>query len=232
MEGSTTGENSIETLRDAPAEDATPPSRPKSQSRLLRKYQEQDSSLKDADLQYRKKSIILVAFYLPILILPWILTCVLAIRPLGAVSYLNQRHGLTLKQLDQIELVNDVSRVLNAISAVATIPLISALLAQAAVVYSQRHKQHQRLSLVQVFALADKGWSDVSVLWRALHGKAGPNSRFLWLGVLLISISEYSPQHQKTFYQKRSTDISTRRHTATDPATPCQTQIFHCDELP
>lgn len=199
MDRSITGDDSIETVRDAPQgseERAAPTSRPKSQSRLLWEFQEaQKPFLKDANLEYRKKSVVLVALYVPILVLPWILTCVLAVRPLGAVSYLNQRQGLTLKQLDQIELVNDVSRVLNAIAAVATIPLVSALLAQAAVVYTQRHKQHQRLNLVQVFALADKGWSDLRVLWRALHGRGGPNSRFLWLGVLLISISKYQTQH-------------------------------------
>ena len=191
MDHSTTGEYSIATTRPAPEEHAFPPTRPKSQSRLLREFQQTQKPFeKDANLQYRKKSLVLVGLYVPILVLPWILTCALAVRPFGATSYLNQRNGLSLAQLNSIELVNDVSRVLNAISAVATIPLISALLAQAAVVYSQRHEPHQRLSLVQLFALADKGWSDVSVLWRALHGREGPNSTFLWLGVLLISMSE------------------------------------------
>lgn len=234
MDRSTVNEDLIETIRDAP-------SQPKSQSKLFSKAKEQSELLRqakvaqkpfvrDANLQYRWKSLVLVAFYVPILVLPWVLTCMLAVRPLGAVSYLNQRNGLTLAQMNQIELVNDASRVLNAVAAVATIPLTSALLAQAAVVYTQRHRQNQRLNLAQLFALADKGWSDIAVLWRALHGKGGPNSWFLWLGILLISISKSIIT--MVDFHSRLANTSRRCDSATDPATSRQIQVNHCNDLP
>jgi hypothetical protein len=49
------------------------------------------------------------------------------------------------------------------------IPILSALIAQAAVVYSERHKTRQDFRLKHLVALADRGWTNPFILgetWR------------------------------------------------------------------
>ncbi|KAJ8116922.1 hypothetical protein ONZ43_g4328 [Nemania bipapillata] len=58
------------------------------------------------------------------------------------------------------------------------------LLAHATVVYAMRRREDQKLNAQQLFALADKGWSDVPLLWNAKS--KGQSSWFLWLAALLI----------------------------------------------
>lgn len=85
-------------------------------------------------------------------------------------------------------------RTLNSIANVLTVPVISALLAQAAVVYTQKRKAEQKLSLRQMFALADRRWSDATVVVEAaMTMGTGIGSRFLWLGMLLVVISMSAP---------------------------------------
>ena len=89
-------------------------------------------------LRYRKTSIWLAACYLPFLILPWILTCIMVLRPPSLPSYYNQKgeygDSIYLVMLFWMGFV----RVLNAIANVLVVPITSALLAHGAVVYSQR----------------------------------------------------------------------------------------------
>lgn len=82
-------------------------------------------------------------------------------------------------------------RTLNSIASVATIPVTSALLAQAAVVYIQRRKAQQKLNMSQTFSLADRGWADIAILNEARRTGSPLGSRFLWLGMALIVLSGY-----------------------------------------
>ncbi|KAI9731061.1 MAG: hypothetical protein M1818_007918 [Claussenomyces sp. TS43310] len=79
-------------------------------------------------------------------------------------------------------------RVLNAIASVLTIPVVSAVLAHGAVVYAQRRKAQQAVSLRQVFALADRAWSDVLMLWDAIW-KDGTSSPYIWFAAGLLALS-------------------------------------------
>ena len=139
-------------------------------------------------LRYRKRSLCLLACYLPFLIVPWVLTCVMAIRPLSLPSYYNQKgeYGADLFWVMFLWLA--FVRVLNAIASLLTFPVISALLAQGAVVYSQRRKAKQALDMRQTFALADRGWASIPLLWSARHGD-GTSSKYLWLAAGLLTIS-------------------------------------------
>lgn len=154
-------------------------------------------------LHYRHRSIWLLAFYIPLLIIPWVLTCVLAHHPANLSSYFDQA-GLSRESINlHTRLINAVA-VLNSIASIVTIPIISALLAQAAVVYTQRRHKSQSVSIRQTFALADRGWSNLGILWeawppwkdnRARPGEhkgqrkwAAPGSGFLWLAALFLLI--------------------------------------------
>jgi hypothetical protein len=112
--------------------------------------------------------------------------------------------------------------ILNGVASVLAVPTVSALLGYGAVVYTQRrHRKRDEdeiededddgdaaektktangdsLNLGQMFALADKGWSDVGVLHKALfqrgEGKIQIGSRYLWYGVVLVLLGELYPQ--------------------------------------
>ena len=138
-------------------------------------------------LRYRKGSLYLLGCYIVILLVPWVLTCILAVRPLNKPSYYNQKGEYGPDVLNAIRFWNGFVRVLNAIASLITVPVISALLAHGAVVYSQRRKIDQTLNLRQTFTLADRGWADVPSLWKALW-KNGAGSRYLWLGAALLTL--------------------------------------------
>lgn len=145
---------------------------------------------------YRKTSMWLLIFYVPLLLIPWILTCVLSGHPGDsqdtARQYLPQSGLMPNGVLSILSWVAAI-RTLGSIAGVATIPVMSALLGQAAVVYTQRRKQGQELSMRQTFTLADRRWSDITVLYDAFknRGSARPASRFLWLAMALILLSKF-----------------------------------------
>ncbi|KAF2676219.1 hypothetical protein K458DRAFT_437493 [Lentithecium fluviatile CBS 122367] len=142
-------------------------------------------------LRYRKRTAILIVFYVSLLLIPWAITCVLSVRPLNAPSYFNQE-GFTLTEISQIRYWMTAVDVLNSIASTVTIPILSALLAQAAVVYTQRRDARQALSIRHLFALADRGWSDIPTLWDSLKWSepgSGASRTFLWFGAALLAIS-------------------------------------------
>ena len=47
------------------------------------------------------------------------------------------------------------------------VPVLSAILAQAAVLFCQRRKPNEFLSVRDLFALADRGWTNPSLIWRS-----------------------------------------------------------------
>ena len=151
-------------------------------------------------LRYRHRALWLLAIYVPLLLIPWALTCLLTYRPAGSSSYLDQ-HGFTGGNIaTQKRLINALA-VLNSFTSIITIPIVSALIAQAAVVYTQRRHKNQSVSVRQAFALADRGWSNPSILYeawppwkmndsgsRGRPGWRGPGSGFLWLAAVYLFI--------------------------------------------
>ena len=120
--------------------------------------------------------------------LPRVCRCVLAVRRIDGGSYVVQS-GLPLNTILGMAFWISAANVLASINDVATIPMMSALIAQAAVVHCQRRKVKQKLNLRQAIALADRGWTYITILWTAR--KTGASSRFLWLAAAFVSISEY-----------------------------------------
>ena len=118
-------------------------------------------------LRYRTRALWLLALYIPLMVVPWILTCILSRRPVTALSYVNQQ-GFSKADMASIRNWKRTIDVLNSIHGLITIPLLSALLAQGAVVFSQRQRPDQFLSLPDLFALVDRGWTSIPALWGAL----------------------------------------------------------------
>jgi hypothetical protein len=123
-----------------------------------------------APLSYRKRSLVLLTIYLPIIIIPWVLQQILAVRPLNGSSYHDQRGEYDGKGYLASLWWPAMVRLLNVIGALITVPVVGALLSQAAVIYSQRRHLGQQLNLRQTLALADKSWGDVLAVWAAIKG--------------------------------------------------------------
>ncbi|KAI0102589.1 hypothetical protein GGR51DRAFT_527021 [Nemania sp. FL0031] len=126
-------------------------------------------------LRRRKTPICLLILYLPTLIVPWVLLVVTSRR---ATS------DQTGKVYSSNVAAVTAARVLNSFNGIFTVPVLSALLAYAAVVHAMRRKENQQLNAQQLFALADRGWSNIPLLWHS--GSTGKSSGFLWLGALLV----------------------------------------------
>lgn len=150
-------------------------------------------------LRYRHRTLGIIAFYIPILVVPWVLTCILAYHPVGLPSYIQTE--FTESNISTQQRIINALAVLNSFASIVTIPLISALIAQAAVVYTQRRRKNQTVSVSQIFALADRGWSNINILceawppWRSNRTanadqsrRSGPGSGFLWLAALFLLI--------------------------------------------
>ncbi|KAJ7682004.1 hypothetical protein DFH06DRAFT_285334 [Mycena polygramma] len=136
---------------------------------------------------YRKTSLWLLAVYLPTLIVPWVLICVLDVRPLNAPSYNDQSGSIPPSSLIAIYIVVGLIRVLNSISGILVVPVVGTIIAQAAVVFAQRRRPKQTLNLVQLLALADRGWGSIPTMWNARS--SGKSSSFLWVAALMTMIS-------------------------------------------
>jgi hypothetical protein len=150
----------------------------------------------DEPLKYRKRAIILLVVYIPLILVPWILTCVIAVHPLHASTYFDQE-GIPLKDVERMRNWATAINVLMSIASLITIPIISALLAQAAVVFTQRRSSEQALNIKHLFSLADRGWTDIPILFGSLRWRepgALACKMFLWLAAVLVLISRSHAQ--------------------------------------
>jgi hypothetical protein len=169
MSGSHHGEDvELEPLHD---EQETEKPRPKSQPR------------------YHKRAIFLLSLYLPLIIVPWALTCVMSKRPLTASSYYNQ-HGFEDIDIDRIEKWVLAVNVLNSIASLITIPVLSALVAQAVAVYSQKHFTNDDYHLQYLVAFADRGWTDPLTLAKSCkwpkRGSNGARNLLFFAAIAVI----------------------------------------------
>lgn len=136
---------------------------------------------------------LLIAFsYLALLITPWALTCAVAWNPdILAQRTMNARDPtndfyVSYSAVQAIE-------VLDAMAAVVSLPVLSSLLARAAVVFSQRRRgggtgSHRKLTVRQLFALADRGWWNLFLVL-----KKSTSSLLLVLGWLLLLVAFVLP---------------------------------------
>jgi hypothetical protein len=139
-------------------------------------------------LRYRTRALWLLGFYTLLILIPWVLTCVLAHRPINSSSYTRQQ-GFLHNDVSSIRKWKIAVDVLNSVAGLTTskqqthpslpathanhanydpVPVLSALLAQAAVLFCQRRKPDEFLSLKDMFALADRGWTNAPLIWSSI----------------------------------------------------------------
>jgi hypothetical protein len=141
-------------------------------------------------LRYRKTPIVLLALYLATLIVPWVLTCILDDRSLTTSGYYDQRGRVDANSYLSFWSLLAFIKALQSVSGILTIPVTTTILAYAGVTFAQNRFDGQRLSMSQLFALTDRGWADITILWRA--GSNGRSSGLLWYGALMVAIGTYS----------------------------------------
>lgn len=139
--------------------------------------------------KYHKHAMFLLILYVPLIVIPWILTCVMSKRPLSASSYYNQ-HGLSDIDIDQINKWVLAVNVLNSIGSLITIPVLSALVAQAVAVYSHKHQTDLNHRLQYLIAFADRGWTDPFTLGKSWkwpgRGSNGARGLLLFAAITVI----------------------------------------------
>lgn len=125
----------------------------------------------------------LAVFYIALLIVPWALTLKIASEPsfIIHVYHWGYRYYIQYGWLIAID-------VLNSLAAVLSLPILSALLARAAAVFSQRRKPGQTLSVRQLFALADRDWYNLFKVMSPFESSA-----LLRLGFLVLFIAVILP---------------------------------------
>ncbi|KAF4437946.1 hypothetical protein FACUT_5292 [Fusarium acutatum] len=159
----------------------------------------QSSSLaKDKQvIRYYRRSLWIFGFYLLILVLPWMFTCVLMVRPFNKESYFNQAGSITPGDVNNWHRSRVALSSLTALSSVIGLPIVSGLLAHGAVVYTQRRNLGQKLSVLQLFALADREWLDPRYLFKPPSKlKSTERSLYLWLATFLTLITAIQPPIQ------------------------------------
>lgn len=127
--------------------------------------------------------LLLAIFYIALLIIPWVLECKIASKP----SFIVQLYRYGSRYYVQNGWVIAIN-VLNSLAVVLSLPILSALLARAAVVFSQRRKPGQTLTVRQLFALADRGWYDLVKVTSPVASSA-----LLRLGFLVLFIAALLP---------------------------------------
>jgi hypothetical protein len=145
-------------------------------------------------LQYRTRSILVFIFYLLILLVPWFLTCASMIRPINRYSYIDQSGSVTPTEAKGWNRMRVALSTLASIAGVIGLPIVSCLLAHGAVVYTQRRSADQKLSVLQLFMLADRQWLNPTFLLKGRDNlKRQMMPIYLWLAAGLILISELGP---------------------------------------
>lgn len=155
--------------------------------------------------------VLLTICYITVTAGAWGLMCVIIQRPINGSTYgleLNSTNYLYGSKpqfghhpYQNLFITNErylkTVRILQSGVSVLTIPLTSAVCSRAAVVFAQRRLSQGtgrgRITLRQTMALADKGWTDPSIIAKLLFGKWRQyGSQFLLLALTLNTIGEVS----------------------------------------
>nr|GAT61411.1 predicted protein [Mycena chlorophos] len=144
---------------------------------LLAPYSTDEGDVVHSTFLRRSPSIMYsTLFYIALALYAWVVTCILSHRPIGANHYgvdvLNADnngygwvgaiyyHALYVKS----ERYFKAARVIQSIVSVLTIPVASAVVTRAAVVFLQSAGRRRNISLRKAMALSDRSWTDVSVI--------------------------------------------------------------------
>lgn len=132
--------------------------------------------------------LLLSIIYLSFLIVPWVLTCLVALNPHVLFKYNrnnryepDEAYSLNYTILTAIE-------ILNTLALVVSLPFLNFLLSRAVICFSQRRDERQKLTVAQLFGLADQGWWNPFLIFRRAK-----TSVLLVFGWILLALALAMP---------------------------------------
>lgn len=136
-------------------------------------------------VRYHWSTIIILALYLPLLIIPWVIICILDVKPLTwqGTSY-NISGWYTPDDIAWVPRWVRASNILACVSSALAFPVVTTVLSHVSVAIVQNVRAGQRLNARDLLALADG-------CWMRIHG-----DRRTWLanvGSMLIVLGESVP---------------------------------------
>lgn len=116
----------------------------------------------NAPTRYHPSTAYLLLFYLPLIIIPWVVQCVLDVKPMtrAGSSYIANQGEYSPRDLAAVGSWMRAARVLNMAAAILAVPTVSAILAHAAVVMVHRRNPARPLNLRKLLSLADDPWRE------------------------------------------------------------------------
>ena len=138
--------------------------------------------------------LLMVSIYASLALTAWILICILASRPLTTKRYGYDFQGSSFadRQYLKSKEIYRAARTVQAVVTVLTIPLTSAVCSAAAVVFVQSKIKKRHLTMRQMMALADKGWTDPTTIAKLMVGRGRRlSSSFLIFALLLNLFGEF-----------------------------------------
>ena len=168
----------------------------------------EETTAPNSKLKYHYAAVWLIAFYLPFVIVPWVVTIILSHRPISqhTNTYYYQK-GFSPDEYKQMHSWVRAIKILNSIAGLLAVPVISFVIAQSAVILSQQRASTRQLSVRDVFSLADRAWADASVLFklmRANRHRSRALNNFIALASGLLLISESLTLSYVTIHGARS----------------------------
>ena len=146
------------------------------------------------ELKKHTLALYLILVYAFIAILSWSITCVLSFQPIGVPTYFDQSGNYSQSHYETTDNWRKAASVGQSIVGVISIPVTSAICAKAVAVYCQRRSDAKTpsLSLRQMLALADKGWTDFATLLTLVTPSSSRTTRspLLILSAGLVAIGE------------------------------------------
>ena len=133
--------------------------------------------------------------------------CILSVRPLITKSYeaiVNGTDPIYYNPTVSKFVINErwyrAARVIQSITGVLTIPLTSAVCSNAAVVFVQRCEKANNMTIRQLLALSDKGWTDTDLYWKFAKNLVRCWKRYLTNFLLMAFALHILGGHYKLYF--------------------------------
>lgn len=159
-------------------------------------------------VRYHYSTLILICFYIPLLIIPWVLICILDVKPLTwyGTNYASNQGEYTPDTIEWVPRWTRGTNILESIAAALAVPLVSSVLKHSAVALAQRTRDTQKLNARELLALADECWMRLAGDRRTWLATAG--TTLIVLGESLSLLQHCSPQCACALWS----DANMRRH--------------------
>ena len=155
------------------------------------------SERRSGHVRRHKLGLCIYLAYAVIAILSWTFTCLLSYHPVGVPTWLDTAGNYTASHYEASDRLRRAANIGFTIVSTVGVPLTSAIAARAATVYCQRNSGTRvpQLTMRQMLALADKGWSGLEYIRDTFLPRKSKLVRtpLLLISMLLVLIGKTIP---------------------------------------